>query len=68
MVSNTALAALSAWSGLHKHLLIESYSLANNIQTCVNELNCKREEESKLAAAEDRLPGQYWLEIEPPKV
>jgi endoribonuclease Dicer len=68
MVSNSALAAVCVWSGLQEHLLFESYALASNMQSYVDELQMKQAQEYELAAREERLPGQYWLEIEPPKV
>jgi endoribonuclease Dicer len=68
MVSNSALAAVCVWSGLQEHLLFESYALANNMQLYVDELKMKQAQEYELATREGRSPGQYWLEIEPPKV
>jgi endoribonuclease Dicer len=68
MVSNSALAAVSVWSGLHEHLLFESYVLAGSIQAYADELKAKQRNEYELAKKEGRPPGQYWLEVEPPKV
>lgn len=68
MVSNSALAAVCVWSGLQKHLLFESYILAGSIQVYADELNAKQAAEYALAEKEGRPPGQYWLDIEPPKV
>lgn len=68
MVSNSALAAICVWSGLHEHLLYESYPLAASIQEYVTTLKAKQNEEYQAAEREGRSPGQYWLEIEPPKV
>lgn len=68
MVSNATLAAVCVWSGLHEHLMFESYTLANNIRIYADELSTKEGEEYALAQKECRSPGQYWLEIEPPKV
>jgi endoribonuclease Dicer len=68
MVANSTLAAVSVWSGLHEHLLFESYTLATNMQTYADQLKLKQAQEYELADKEGRLPGQYWLEIEPPKV
>ncbi|KAF9534830.1 hypothetical protein CPB83DRAFT_901776 [Crepidotus variabilis] len=67
MVSNSALAAVCVWSGLHEYLLFESSQLEYGIQSYVNELKEKKTQEYILAAQEGRTPGQYWLEIEPPK-
>ena len=68
MVSNSALAAVCVWSGLQEHLLFESYILASSIQAYADALKVKQANEYELADKEDRQPGQYWLEIEPPKV
>ncbi|KAH9482923.1 Dicer-like protein 1 [Psilocybe cubensis] len=67
MVSNSALAAVCVWSGLQNHLLFESPILATSIQTYINELKDRQEKEYALAEQEGRNPGQYWLDIEPPK-
>ncbi|KAH7916192.1 hypothetical protein BJ138DRAFT_996390 [Hygrophoropsis aurantiaca] len=67
MVSNSALAAVCVWSGLHEHLMFESHSLANNIRTYAEQLKLKQQEEYESASRESRSPGQFWLEIEPPK-
>jgi endoribonuclease Dicer len=68
MVSNSVLAAICVWAGLHEHLLYESYTLARCIQEYIEKLGAKRTEEYETAEREDRSPGQYWLDIEPPKV
>lgn len=68
MVSNSALAAVCVWSGLQEHILFESFVLEDGIKSYVNELKIKQTKEHELAAKEDRPPGQYWLELEPPKV
>jgi endoribonuclease Dicer len=68
MVANSTLAAVSVWSGLHEHLLFESRALANNMHAYAEELTVKQQQEYDLAEKEGRSPGQYWLEIEPPKV
>jgi endoribonuclease Dicer len=67
MVSNSALAAVCVWSGLQEHLLLESYNLASSIQVYTDRLKVKQAAEYETAAREGRSPGQYWLEIEPPK-
>ena len=67
MVSNAALAAVCVWAGLHDYLLFESAALEENIQTYADELAEKQREEYAQAAREDRQPGQYWVEVEPPK-
>jgi endoribonuclease Dicer len=68
MVSNSVLAAICVWSGLHQHLLYESYVLANSIREYVTKLEAKQAGEYEAAERESRAPGQYWLDIEPPKV
>ncbi|TFK55753.1 ribonuclease III [Heliocybe sulcata] len=67
MVSNSALAALCVWSGLHRHLLFESKELASSIQTYEAQLKVRQDTEYAEADLEGRSPGQYWLDIEPPK-
>ncbi|KAF8192503.1 ribonuclease III domain-containing protein [Pholiota molesta] len=67
MVSNSALAAVCVWSGLQEYLLFESPYLENSIRAYANELKEKQAKEYALAEAEGRSPGQYWLDIEPPK-
>ncbi|KAF4602175.1 hypothetical protein EYR40_005379 [Pleurotus pulmonarius] len=67
MVSNSALAAVCVWSGLHKHILLESHNLSTTIETYVNELGALEATEREAAHSEGRPLGQYWLELEPPK-
>lgn len=68
MVSNSALAAVCVWSGLQEHLLFESPQLAASIQGYTDELKQRQQQEYSLAEQEGRSPGQYWLDIEAPKV
>lgn len=68
MVSNAALAAACVWSGLHEHLIHESYTLTKSIREYVMSLQASQEKEYKAAAFENRPPGQFWLGLEPPKV
>ncbi|KAF9569018.1 ribonuclease III [Agrocybe pediades] len=67
MVSNSALAAVCAWSGLHEYLLFESTALSANIQDYISQLKERQEKEYASATQQDRPPGQYWLDLEPPK-
>ncbi|KAF9226467.1 hypothetical protein BS17DRAFT_775670 [Gyrodon lividus] len=67
MVSNSALAAVCVSCGLHKHLHFDSYPLATAFETYVRQLELKEQQEIKAATQEDRNPGQYWLDVEPPK-
>ena len=70
MVSNRALAAFCVHAGLHRHLVLASDQLANAIAKYVEALEARRSREYELATRENRLPGQYWLDLpmEPPKV
>ncbi|KAF8897452.1 hypothetical protein BD779DRAFT_1608060 [Infundibulicybe gibba] len=68
MVSNSALGAVCVSSGLQKHLMLESYQLVASIQSYAKQLNLAQTEEYRVAALEGRPPGQYWLDIESPKV
>ena len=68
MVSNSVLAAISVHYGLHKFLMIESESVKKAIDKYVPELEENQREEYALAEKEGRMPGQYWLEVDPPKV
>jgi len=68
MVSNATLAAVCVWAGLHEHLLFESHVLASDIQAYADNLKRRQEAEYARARQEGRMPGQYWAEVEPPKV
>ncbi|KAG1753945.1 uncharacterized protein EDB91DRAFT_1287021 [Suillus paluster] len=68
MVSNSALAAICVRTGLHEYLLYESYALGNSIQSYVEQLEARHQEEYQRAARDGRPPGQYWLNMEPPKI
>ncbi|KAI0352690.1 hypothetical protein OH77DRAFT_1428097 [Trametes cingulata] len=69
MVSNRALAALCVHAGLHRHLHLASEQLAGTIRRYVDALAELRAREYDASAREERLPGQYWLDVpmEPPK-
>lgn len=68
MVSNSILAAVSVHYGLHHFLQIESDAVKRAIDVYIPELEEKQRAEYEDAEKEGRLPGQYWLEVEPPKV
>ena len=68
MVSNTALAAICVTRGLHRHLLYDSLELAHNIDVYEGALKVRRSREYETATKENRRPGQYWVDLEPPKV
>ncbi|KAG2369893.1 hypothetical protein BDR07DRAFT_1447280 [Suillus spraguei] len=68
MVSNSALAAVCVRTGLHAYLLYESYALGNSIQSYAEQLETRCQEEYQKAVRDGRPPGQYWLDMEPPKI
>ncbi|KAF9075929.1 hypothetical protein BDP27DRAFT_1540164 [Rhodocollybia butyracea] len=68
MVSNSALAAICVLSGLYQHLLFESATLAQDIRQYVSLLQRAQVDEYALAKKEGRSAGQYWHNIESPKV
>ncbi|OBZ71925.1 Endoribonuclease Dicer 1 [Grifola frondosa] len=68
MVSKYALAALCVHIGLHEHIRHASPDLEKSIRAYAENLRVQQDNEFKLAAIENRLPGQYWMELEPPKV
>ncbi|KAJ4466505.1 hypothetical protein J3R30DRAFT_3689707 [Lentinula aciculospora] len=68
MVSNTTLAAVCVSSGLHHHLLFESDKLAHDIREYEYLLKRAQTEEYTLAEQEGRSTGQFWHNIDSPKV
>ncbi|KAF5393919.1 hypothetical protein D9757_000107 [Collybiopsis confluens] len=68
MVSNATLAAACVWSGLHHHLRFESTTLAHDIHEYASLLERAQAEEYGSAEREGRIIGQYWYNIESPKV
>ena len=68
MVSNTTLATICVLSGLYKHLQFASSDLANQITEHVAKIQALHDAEHKAAQKENRLPCQFWVEEEPPKV
>ncbi len=68
MVSNSALAAVSVHHGLHRFLITESKSVKKAIDEYIPEVEEKQRLEYAAADEEGRPKGQYWLEVEPPKV
>ena len=68
MVTNTALATICIESGLYKHIIHTSTTLASSIEVYKEHLDRARALEYQLADTEGRMPGQYWVDIEPPKV
>ncbi|KAI0347065.1 ribonuclease III [Trametopsis cervina] len=67
MVSNQALATLCVLTGLHKTILYGG-DMGMAIAAYAQRINILKDQEYKRANAEGRLPGQFWLEAEPPKV
>ena len=68
MVSNVTLAAVCVWSGLHEYLLFESGVLEDSILAYADQMKEQQKRAYEQASRENRPPGQYWVEIEPPKV
>ncbi|KAJ7068184.1 hypothetical protein C8F01DRAFT_1050127 [Mycena amicta] len=67
MVSNPTLAAVCVESGLYKHVLMAA-NLYPVVADYAKKLQAMKAEEVALAASEGRPAGQYWQEIEAPKV
>jgi endoribonuclease Dicer len=42
--------------------------MGNSIQSYAEQLEARHQEEYQRAARDGRPPGQYWLDLEPPKV
>lgn len=63
MVSNETLAAFCVHIGLHKHLQLSANDLSSSIQKYVDFLEELRKKEYEFAARENRLPGQYWIDL-----
>lgn len=68
MVTNSALAAVCVEMGLYKHVIYESPQLGDEIDEYARQVKRARDLEYKVADNEGRPPGQYWVDIEPPKV
>ncbi|TFK28818.1 hypothetical protein FA15DRAFT_664885 [Coprinopsis marcescibilis] len=67
MVANSTLAALCILSGIHQHVIFGSYHLSKSMGEYAESISRKAEEEYTLAEKEDRPPGQFWTDVEPPK-
>lgn len=68
MVSNSTLAAICVRSGFHNILIYDSPALGASIQEYVDTLEVAKQNEERTAYKEGRSTGQYWSEVEPPKV
>ncbi|KAF8322084.1 hypothetical protein DL93DRAFT_2051002 [Clavulina sp. PMI_390] len=67
MVTNLVLAALCVEIGLYKYMIFENDALGKEIEDYVAQIQRAQALEYKIADNEGRLPGQYWVDIEPPK-
>ncbi|KAF8332689.1 uncharacterized protein EI90DRAFT_3145368 [Cantharellus anzutake] len=68
MVNNIALGALCVDCGLDEFIVHDSPSLQKSIDEYKAEVKKAQQLEYNLASAEGRMPGQYWVDLEPPKV
>ena len=67
MVSNNTLAAICVEVDLYKYLQFDSMTLESQIEQYRLKLSEEKDREYANAITENRSPGQYWLDIEPPK-
>ena len=67
MVSNQTLATIAVLTGLHEHIRSSS-EVQSTIRLYAQKIIVLRDQEYKLADAENRLPNQFWLDVEAPKV
>lgn len=68
MVSNSTLAAIAVLSGLHEHVRCSSKGVVAAIKLYAQKIQVLREQEHRDAEAEGRLPNQFWLDLDAPKV
>lgn len=68
MVSNSALAALCVKCEIHNLIDMRAHGALNSLDVYVSALTAALREEERISAREGRLPGQYWLRIQTPKV
>ena len=68
MVSNSALSAVCVTTGLFEYIQLSGGNVRLAISNYAKKVRALRDEEYKRALSESRLPGQFWLEAEPPKV
>lgn len=68
MVANSTLAAVCVYSGFHQFLIFESQTIANSITQYSDALRNAEQADKARAKLEGRMSGQYWLDIEQPKV
>ncbi|KAI0091960.1 hypothetical protein BDY19DRAFT_1027492 [Irpex rosettiformis] len=67
MVSNQTLAALCVLTSLHEAVQCGG-DIGRAITAYGKRINGLKAQEYKSATTERRLPGQFWLEVEPPKI
>lgn len=68
MVTNYALAAVCVESEYFKLMINESAVLSTQIDDYADQITRARDLEYTVAENEGRPPGQYWVDLEPPKV
>jgi endoribonuclease Dicer len=67
MVSNAVLAAICVSAGLHEHLLFDASLMQDNLEDYVDRITERQEEAHRQAQQDGQSPGQYWVDVEPPK-
>lgn len=68
MVSNQTLATVAVLTGLHEYIRCSSPDVQSAIKLYAHKILLLRDQEQKLADVQHRLPIQFWLEVEAPKV
>ena len=68
MVGNSPLAAICAESGLYRHLHQKSHQIQQSINTYLTALQKAKQKEYAAADDDLRERGQYWFDVNPPKV
>ena len=68
MVSNSALAALCVKCGIHNLVDMRAHGVLNGLDVYMSAVTAALQEEQRASTREGRLPGQYWLRIQTPRV
>lgn len=68
MVSNSALAALCVKCGIHNLVDMKAHGVLNGLDVYVSAVTAALQEEQRASTREGKLPGQYWLRIQTPRV
>ncbi|KAI0786396.1 hypothetical protein C8Q75DRAFT_271436 [Abortiporus biennis] len=68
MVTNPTLAVVSVTSGLYQCIQYNGSDIKQSIDDFVLKVQHARDEELKAVSQENREPGQYWTELDPPKI